>query len=704
MDYVKNPFVAIFPPFAIGIIFSILFPFNAFPVVVFLSVFLIILVIIDKKVFSDKPYLFGYVFFVFLFFLGVFVVNLKADEMPDLNSSEKIVYEGIIIQPPKEKPKTIQCVVQVEAFLDSTEWTNFSTKSVVYFQKDSVSESFKYGDRIVFQGYLNEITNAGNPAEFNYKSFLKNKGIFATSYSKNGKFIVLEHNLGNPLVRTAMKMRGKLLNIYKEFGFQGQEFAVLSALTLGYRDEVDSETRQMFANTGAMHILAVSGLHVGIIFMILNSLLKFMDKKRYLMYLKSLIVISSLWLFAAIAGLSPSVTRSALMFSMFVIGKMLMRTTSIYNIIFASAFILLLINPLDILSVGFQLSYAAVLSIVFLQPYIYKLFVFEKNIPDKTWALVSVSIAAQLGTMPIGLYYFHQFPNYFFLTNILVIPLASIILYLAVILFVVFSIPVLSGFVAFLLKLAMKVLIGGVSLIDSIPYSTTQNVSISTQQMFVLYAIILTFVLFWIYNRKNLLYAFLAFSSLFLVLNLFGNYHNKMTNEVVMYNSRNSFILNVLTGDENYVFADSNAINDKNGFNYSAKPYWLKKKVNEPIVYSINYVRDSCFHNNIVNFKNEFLTIGNTKFLFVNDDKMFNNQSPKKIKVDYVVLSNNVYLKIKDLLELVDFKQVVFDGTNKLWRIDGWVKECNTLEVPFFDMTHQGAFVVDFISSEVLKL
>ena len=702
MDFIKNPFVAIFPPFAAGIIFSILFPFNAFPIIVVLLISLVVLAIVDKKLFSKNPHLFGYIFYVFLFFLGIFVVDLKAVEMPELDSSQEIVYEGIIIEPPKEKTKTIQCVVKIEAYLDSTEWVNFSTNSVVYFQKDSISESFKYGDRIVFQGYLNEITNAGNPAEFNYKAFLKNKGIFTTSYSKNGEFIILEHNLGNPFIREAMKIRENLLNVYKEFGFQGQDFGVLSALTLGYRDEVDTETRQMFANTGAMHILAVSGLHVGIIFMILNNLLRFMDKKRNLMYLKSVIVIFSLWLFASIAGLSPSVTRSALMFSMFVVGRMLMRTTSIYNIIFASAFILLLINPLDILSVGFQLSYAAVLSIVFLQPYIYKFFVFKRTIPDKTWALVSVSIAAQLGTMPIGLYYFHQFPNYFFLTNILVIPLASIILYLAVILLTISIIPIMSGFVAFLLKLAMKVLIGGVHLIDSIPYATTQGVSISTEQMFVLYAVVLSFVLFWIFNRKNILYIFLISIILFLSLNIFNNYQNHTSKEVLLYNSRNSFILNILNGSENYVFADTMVLNSKNKFNYSAKSYWIQKKSNEPYVYNINSAMNADFNNKLVNFDSNFVKIGNTKFLFVNDYKMFDNNSDRKINIDYVVLSNNVYLDIKDIIKLIDFKQVVFDGSNKYWRIENWINECDSLNINYFDMTTNGAFVVDFETTEIL--
>ncbi|MBN2892761.1 MAG: ComEC family competence protein [Bacteroidales bacterium] len=700
MDFVKNPFIAIFPPFAAGILFSILIPFNGDFIIVAIILSLFATIYINKKLSKQKPSLFGFSAYLFIFLTGIYTVNINKAETPKIDNSAEYVFEGIIIEPPQEKTKTIQCVVDVEAYKDSTEWKNFSTKSVVYFQKDSVSESFQYGDRIVFQGYLNEITNAGNPAEFNYKAFMQNKGIFATSYSKKGEFIILEHKLGNFFIRSALNLRNNLLEIYRNEGFQDQEFAVLSALTLGYRDEIDKETRQMFANTGAMHILAVSGLHVGIIFLILTTMLKFMDKNKKLRIIRAVIIILSLWIFAAIAGLSPSVSRSALMFSLFVIGKLLQRATSTYNIIFASAVILLFFNPLNLLSVGFQLSYAAVLSIVFFQPYIYKLFLFQKWLPDKIWALTSVSIAAQIGTMPIGLYYFHQFPNYFFLTNILVIPLASIILYLAVLLLIIATIvPFFAGFFSFLLKLSMKTLILGVNFIDKIPYSTTQGISISGIQIFILYAIIISFFLFWIYNRKNLIYLFLISSIFYLSLNIIDNYKIKTSNQLIIFNTKEALLLNVLKGDENIVITDTSEISN---FNYSAKPYWIKTKSPEPTVFDLDSLNKIKYNSNLLRFNNNFFAIGNIKFLLLENSELLNNYAPQKIEVDYVILSKNAYIEIPELIELVDFKEIIFDGTNKYWRTEKWEEQCKNQNISCFDITKNGAFAVDFMTKKQL--
>ncbi len=700
METVKYPFVAIFPPFLGGILFASKFNINIPYLPFILLALLIFATFAEKKIFENKNIAFGYFIFPFLFFLGCFVADFHKAKIPAVNSDEPGFYEGIIIEQPELKDNSVQTILEIHSVKDSNSWQNLNTKAVVYIQKDSAAKILKYGDKIIFKGYLNEIKNSGNPKEFNYKDFMANKGIFYTSYAKKDEFCIIEHNRGNFLKGFALKTRAKLLDIYSDFKISGRKYGVLSALTLGYRDAVDNKTRQMFANTGAMHILAVSGLHVGIIFMILNSLLAFMNRKRILLVLKSLIIIASLWLFAFIAGLTPSVTRSALMFSLFVVGRMLMRSTSIYNIIFASAFILLLINPLEIYSVGFQLSYAAVLSIVFFQPYIYQMFVFEKFLPDKIWALLSVSIAAQMGTMPIGFYYFHQFPNYFFLTNVLVIPMASIILYLAVILLAIHWIPLISGAFAFLLKLSLKFLLLGIGAINSLPYSTTKDIFITGTQTFVLYAVILTFALFWIYNRKQLLYAFLVSLLFFLILNIKLKYENLTTHELIVFNTRKSFTMNILNSS-NTVIAD-NAVFGKSDFlKYSCKPYWISKKVEKPKKYNIDslQLKNNTLTNNFF-VSNSFMKIGNSRIMVVRDNEIFDKVSSNSINVDYVVLTKNVYLDISDVLKLVNFDVVIFDSSNKYYRTEKWTKQCKKLDVKYHDVINQGAFAVDYITKE----
>ncbi len=705
MEYIKNPFVALIFPLIFGILFaiktSISIPF-LLPVIFAL---VILLIFLEKKFRKHRHFYGIYAYFV-ISLIGIYSVQFHKKSPPDIDTETPHFYEGIIVQQPKIKPNSVQTIVKIEAVKDSANWQNLDTKTVVYFSKDSLSEQLQYGDRILFNGYLNKIQNAGNPAEFDYAAFMANKDVFTTSFVKANYFTVLEHGQGNFLMRFALHLRNNLMNIYRKFGIEGQRFAVLSALTLGYRDDVDKETRQIFADTGAMHILAVSGLHVGIVYMILANLLGFMNKKRGLLIIKSVIIISSLWLFALIAGLSPSVTRAALMFSLFVIGRLLMKTSSIYNLVLASAFVLLLINPFNILSVGFQLSYAAVLAIVFFQPYIYDLIVFRRWLPDKIWALLTVSIAAQIGTMPIGLYYFHQFPNYFFITNIIVIPLASMILYVAVLLFIVSFIPVINQGVALMLKILLKTLIGGVSAIDKLPLATTKDIYISAPQVFLLYAIILSFALFWIYNHKQLLYAFLISLILFLTVDIFINYNNLKSNEIIVFNSRKNLIINVLQKDKNTILANDKVLLSKNIINYSLKPYWITKRMADNRRNLLNIdslmLKDTIGENFI--FHKNFVQIGNVKMLILKHNLFENFVSQTKLKLDYIILSNNVYVDIADLVQLFDFKAIIFDSSNKPWRIKKWTEQCNALNISYHDVNTQGAWVADLITAENIDL
>jgi competence protein ComEC len=231
IEYLKNPFTILFPPFAVGILFNIFTDFNIPYLFIFLIIFFFLLIVIHKLV-KFKSYIFDFSLYIFLFVLGFYVLSINEQKVPEFVSDRSLVYEGIIVEAPKEKAKSIQCVVKLEAYQDSSKWYKISSKSVVYFQIDSLAKTLKYGDRVVFKGFMSEIKNAGNPAEFDYKTFMNYKGIFLTSYSKSEEFLVLERNLGNRIIRNALALRNYLLQIYEKYGINEQQFAVLSALTL----------------------------------------------------------------------------------------------------------------------------------------------------------------------------------------------------------------------------------------------------------------------------------------------------------------------------------------------------------------------------------------------------------------------------------------------------------------------------------------
>ncbi len=699
--FIKNPFVIFFFPFAFGILagyyLHISTPFLLLPIL------LLTIIILQYNFFRKFPKLFGLFAYIFLFVLGIYIFNLHKHTPPKQYSKQKSIYQGIIIEPIIQKNKYFKTIIKIEAKKDSLNWQKFETKAIAYFKKNS-NFHLHYGDMIIFKSELKKINNNGNPYEFDYKKFMNNKGIFFIAFINKNRYKILAHNKAPGIKQFALNIRQKLINIYKKHHIKGQAFAILSALTLGYRDALNADTKQMFANTGAMHILAVSGLHVGIIYIILLNLLAFMNKNQSLMILKSIIIIISLWIFALIAGMSASVTRSALMFSLFVIGRLLMKTSSLYNIIFATAFLILLFKPYSIFSVGFQLSYAAVLAIIFFQPIIYQIFTLKSFIADKIWALTTVSIAAQIGTMPIGLFYFHQFPNYFFLTNIIVIPLASLILYTALLLFAISFIPVLSSAIAFILKILLKILINSIYFINSIPFATSKNIYISVLQTILLFITILSIAIFFSYKKKFTLYLSSFTIIFFLLLNINAKLKkNTNYNNLIIFNSRGNLLIDIIA-NKNYIIANKNLLQNKKKLNYLLTPFLQAKKISSKtqIYMDIDSIQNTKIENNILMCKNNFIQIGNTKFLILRTGDITNYSTNKKIKIDYLVLSDNIYISIKKLKNYFDFKKIIFDSSNKYYRTEKWKKECYENKIQYIDITTQGAWALDYKTKQEL--
>ncbi len=236
------------------------------------------------------------------------------------------------------------------------------------------------------------------------------------------------------------------MDVFRNQGIDGDELGVLSALSVGDKTLLDKDLKNSYSSTGASHILAVSGLHVGVVFWVFTQLLSQIFRgERF-----------ALWSYTFVTGLSPSVIRASIMLSMVSLASLLNRRAMVYNTVFASAFMMLLYSPNYLFDVGFQLSYVAVLSILVFQKPIYQAFVFRSKICDKAWSLLSVSFAAQLGTMPLTLYYFHQISNVFWLSGFIVIPLSTVIIYLSVFLWTIHWIPYLSKGTAFLVEKSVR--------------------------------------------------------------------------------------------------------------------------------------------------------------------------------------------------------------------------------------------------------
>ena len=308
--------------------------------------------------------------------------------------------------------------------LDSHEVTG---KVLFSVKRDSVVPNFVVDTELLVSGVLSEISAPLNPHQFNYKKYLQNQGIYYQLKTSSASILMMHK--GSPTLRgRSEQIRNHIIDKLSKTAIQPRQRAVLQALVLGYKKDIDEEQYRAFAAAGALHILAVSGLHVGVLFLLLTKLLSPLRYVKFGKQIKSVLVVLFLWGFAILAGLSPSVVRAVTMFSFFALAGMLERPTNGFNTLFLSYFALLLYEPNWLFHVGFQLSYMAVFHILWIQPRLYKLYIPKYYLDKLFWSIGTVTLAAQIGVAPLSVYYFHQFPGLFFITNLVILPFLSIVL------------------------------------------------------------------------------------------------------------------------------------------------------------------------------------------------------------------------------------------------------------------------------------
>jgi competence protein ComEC len=699
------PFVRLVLPFILGIVFCRYFPelqinwilFGICFLFIFLFVFQIIPALRSK--YSLAP-LWGIVLNIVLF-ISAFVLTSQYAVKKDFFVNSKSGYLlGEIIEQPTEKEKSIKTVLEIQAIRSNNEWLSTDGKVILYFQKDKKSATLKNGDRIIFEPALQEIENAGNPKEFDYKQYLAFHLITHQAYLKSANWKMISSKPDGGILLFADNLRKNILSVLVKYGFKGDAFSVTSALTLGYVNELDSEVKQAYISSGAMHVLSVSGLHVGIVFVVLDFLLFFMSKKKRLIILKTIIIVLFLWGYALLTGLSPAVLRAAAMFSFVVIGRAFNRQTNIYNSLSASALILLIVNPLMLFDVGFQLSYLALLGIVYYQPMIYKLLYFKYKIIDWIWALTSVGIAAQLVTFPLSLYYFHQFPNYFLISGLIVIPLSTLIIYLAMILFAISPWEWGATWVAKGLIKLVDLMNWSCQYIENLPGSVSKDIPFNLPLMLLFYLSLILVTLFIVYKKIIYLRYFLISIILILCFSIYKKINTLEQRKLYVYNIRGVSSINFIDGSKNVLFSD--IVPQKTNMLNSLKGNWLMLGVGKERIIPFSQLKEQFLFTNLLItnndnlfFKKNYFNFYGCRIVAIRDKFIILEQSTKKLDVEYIVLSNNVYMNISDILKVYNPSQIIIDASNSKWRISKWIEESKKLKVECFAVTNSGAFMAD---------
>ena len=588
----------------------------------------------------------------------------------------------LIEEPLSENENSYKAVASVMGISVNNQIIQVSGHIILYFRKDSIAPAIKYGNQVVFRRPIQSIKSTGNPGAFNYKQYAAFQDIYNQVFLKPGEWIVLKNNRINQFKQFLITSREKIISILRTHIRGSKECGLAEAMLIGHKDDLDKNLVQAYSNTGVVHVIAISGLHLGLIYWLLTLFIRPLARNNKLHWLKPIIIISGLWLFSLLTGGSPSVLRSAVMFTCIVAGESLSKKTTIYNTLAASAFLLLCYNPFWLWDVGFQLSYIAVLSIVIFSNPLYHLFYIPNKFIDAVWKLTAVTIAAQILTTPISVYYFHQFPTLFLITNLLAIPLSSIVLLGEIGLCIVSFIPLISSLLGGVLHWLISALNHFIELINSLSFAVLNHLFVTVPQVLLLYAI--TGALSsWLFhkNRQAVIIASLCLVC-FVSLRTVSLIHSANQRKIIIYNVSQKQAMDFINGRHYFFKGDSSIIKNKLLQNFHLTPSRLLHRI---------YPIDTCAG---LFSLHPLYSYGNTRILIIDTATRF-IPTDQKIKVDLVIISKNPRLYIKDLVAAIECRQIVIDSSNPLWKANQWLSDCKDAGISCHCVAIDGAFVMN---------
>ncbi len=692
------PFVKVVIPLIIGITvgyhfkipLSFLFPaigltFILFGVVAFL------------KLFPNLRILLSGVIYLFFFLLGITSIGYTAEQFhidDEIVNIEKSFQVKII-----ETPKITKRISFRAKIIDTDSSTYPKNKSLgelyVSLEKKNEIGNLLLGDHLFLYGKIRPLTPSKNKYTFDFKNFLKTKGITHQIFLNEKNWKLLHRNEEFSIVNLAKLVQHKFSRIIQKYIPELEESSIVQALVIGSKSNLDPAIRDAYANTGSMHVLAVSGLHVGLIYAFLIFIFRFsVGKSKLIKWSKFWIILLIIWCFTFISGAAPSVIRASTMLSLLLVAKNIQRYPNTYNIIAFTAFCMLIYNPWQLFDVSFQLSFLALLGIVFFHSKIYRSWYIKNWLGDKIWTLTALGISAQLGTFPIAIYYFHQFPFSFWLTGIFVVPFASLILGLGLILlFTHFVIPFLAPIIGQILELIVWLLNALIYLVQSIPGSSLKGIWINEATLLILYLSIFLFAVAVGLKRKIIL---IAATGLFIGLmsyNLVKKINSPVVNKLHVYHSFKNSRIDYIQNNTSFGFQNENF--DETQFINLVEPFHEYLGINNTRDELPNRVQDSSYdgimYYQINNYKLGILRAP-PKFIF-----------SKPLHLDLLIITNNPKLEFNNLVKTIHPDIIIIDGSNPIWSIQKWENDAqeflpNTI---LYSTSELGAITINFENDKI---
>ena len=697
-DWRKIPFVRLILPFILGILMAIYMQFIPQMIVVLclcLSFFSTFIFVYFKPSFRFK-WLIGVPLSIVLFLMGYQLTYLKNElnystHFQNILKDKEPFIIGIVTDK-IEKTDYWRLTVAVNTIGEKVDsLTHCSGNLLIYLKKDSIEIPPQYGDLILSKLAIQIMQSPKNPEAFDFKQYWHLQNIHYQCFIKFDNLKILANHQGNPLMALALSWQSQFIQILKKHLTTENEFAVGAALLLGSKDAISEDIRNAYVETGAMHILAISGMHILLIFKQLEWFLNlYKSGNRRWRWTKTIILITLIALFALLTGLGASVMRAAVMASFMAIGKAMKRRVSVFNVLAASAFTLLLWNPYWLMDVGFQLSFTAVIGIALFADKFSKIFILQNKLLRWAWSNISIGLAAQLAVTPISLYYFHQFPTYFWLSGLLAGAVADIALMAGVVLMIVDKIPLLGWAIGKILFGALWLMNNFIFIIQKLPFNLLEGFWLSTWAVGLIYLALFGLVQVIKTRKLRLLFYPLSISLILANMYAFSDIKSRTNRQLIIYDISRNSVVEIIEGTNCYRFYEkfSKNIRDKNRIKFATQNYHNALKINTLNEFNFNeYVIKNSFI-----YQNRYIRIGNIKVLLL--DRM-----PKiglTLGNCFVVVHNNPKFDIRHLKQIIAFRQIIFDGSNSKWRVEKWKKECVDLGIDYYDVSEKGAWIYQF--------
>jgi len=695
MFWRSRPFLRILLFFAFGILFArYLFADKQLPVkeLILLLVFLILVsAVIANRIKSFRySWISGLLLDIALFIAGLtLTVQQIRQSRVKLDEDPQAVWEGKLITEPMQRDKTVKFVLKILRRVDSDTISAQNVKVLAYLKADTLPAGVHLGSLLVFQGKMSPVEAPKNPGEFDYRRFLQSKGIRYRVFINKKSWELLPEQSGFLLPAVFSGWRNRLLQSLRSQGLSRDEYAVAAAILLGYDQLIAPDLHQDFTAAGAVHILVVSGMHVGIIFLIFNFLFSFLLRFKNGKTLRNLLLILVIWSYALLTGLSPSVSRAATMITLFILADIFRRGYDNFNILAASAFLLLLLNPLLLFDVGFQLSYAAVAGILMFYFPIYRSVYLGNKILQTVWAALVVSFSAQLGVFAIVAHYFHQFPFYFLLTNMAVFALSYLIIFFGTAFLTFSRIPFINHALAVVLAKGVFLLIHIVRFVAMLPYSAVYDLYFPWFKVLLVFALLVCCYYLFIYKNLHMLMPALATITLLLAVHTFRHTRLLRQEKLIIYSLRHHSAIDLISGKEHILLVDSLAFVKPSELDYSLKNNRIAMGLPQNI-----HPLSKNFHTNYVYYKLGFGQMDSLRFYVPPPGQRYYPKLHKKIRVDYLIFRSPGKTKLTEVSKAIKFRKIILDASLPYWAVKSLEIQAKLLNINYLYLKKTGAFTL----------